>query len=53
MATLPEYKPLVFFVLILGFVVWLKVATDVFLVFAMLLCIGNMQDESSQLEEEI
>ncbi len=50
MATLSEYKPLILFVLILGFVVWLKVATDVFLVFAILLCIGNMQDETPQLE---
>lgn len=44
---LPSYKMLILFVLLLGFVVWLKVATDVFLVFALLLCVGNMQDDVS------
>lgn len=49
---LPDYKLLIFFILLLGFVIWLKVATDVFLVFALLICIGNMQDETPQLEAE-
>lgn len=49
---LPDYKLLVFFILFLEFVVWLKVATDVFLVFALLLCVGNMQDENRLLESE-
>ena len=51
-AKLPEYKLLVLFILLLGFVIWLKVATDVFLVFALLLCVGNMRDETQQLEME-
>lgn len=51
-AKLPEYKLLVLFILLLGFVIWLKVATDVFLVFALLLCVGNMRDEAQQLEME-
>ena len=50
---LPEYKMLILFIILLGFVIWLKVATDVFLVLALLLCIGNMQDETPQLEEEV
>ena len=50
---LPDYKHLILFVLLLGFVIWLKVATDVFLALALFLCIGNMQDETPQLEEEI
>lgn len=49
---LPEYKLLLVFILILGFIIWLKVATDVFMVFALLLCIGNMQDDPQQLETE-
>lgn len=44
---LPEYSQMIVFVLILGFIIWLKVATDVFLVFALLICVGNMQNESS------
>ena len=52
-AMLPDYKLLILFVLLLGFVIWLKVATDVFLVFALFLCVGNMQDETPQLEEEV
>lgn len=50
---LPKHRMLILFILLLGFVIWLKVATDVFLVFALLLCIGNMQDETPQLEEEV
>lgn len=51
-ALLPDYKMLILFILLLGFIIWLKVATDVFLVFALLLCIGNMQDDPQQLETE-
>ena len=50
---LPEYKTLILFILMLGFVIWLKVATDIFLVLALFLCVGNMQDETPQLEEEV
>ena len=49
---LPNYKQLILFILLLGFIIWLKVATDVFLVFALLICIGNMQDETPQMEAE-
>lgn len=49
---LPEYGQMIVFVLILGFIIWLKVATDVFLVFALLICVGNMQDKTPQLEAE-
>lgn len=51
-ALLPDYKMLILFILLLGFIIWLKVATDVFLVFALLLCVGNMQDDPQQLETE-
>lgn len=43
--SLKEYKLLILFILLLGFVIWLKVATDVFLVFALFLCVANMQPE--------
>lgn len=52
-AALPDYKMLILFILLLGFIIWMKVATDVFLVFALLLCIGNMQDATQQLEKEL
>lgn len=51
-ALLPDYKMPLLFILLLGFIIWLKVATDVFLVFALLLCVGNMQDDPQQLETE-
>jgi hypothetical protein len=47
-AKLPEYKFLILFILLLGFVIWLKVATDVFLVFALLLCVANLRDEDNE-----
>lgn len=50
---LPAYRNLILLILLLGFVIWLKVATDVFLVLALLLCVGNMQDEPPQLKEEV
>ena len=49
---LPQYKLMILWLLLLGFVIWMKVATDIFLVFALLLCVGNMQDETSQIEAE-
>ena len=49
---LPEYKMLILFILILGFVIWLKVATDVFLIFALLLCIADLQDDKGTIELE-
>lgn len=40
---LPAYKWLFILILISGFVIWLKVSTDIFLVFALFLCVANMQ----------
>ena len=50
---MPEHKWLFLFFLACGFVVWLKVATDVFFIFALFICVGNMQDppEEDELEE--
>lgn len=49
---LPKYKMLTLFILILGFVIWLKVATDVFLIFALMLCIADLQDVAGVQELE-
>jgi O-antigen ligase len=49
-SVMSENRTLILFVLLLGFVIWLKVATDVFLVFALLLCVGNMQEDNSLMQ---
>lgn len=46
---LREYRGLIFFILLLGFVIWLKVATDIFLIFALLLCVGNIRQGVPQI----
>lgn len=38
MARLPEWKLMITFLLALNFIVWFKVSTDIFLVFALLFC---------------
>lgn len=42
---LPRYKVLFGLLLISNFVIWLKVATDIFLVFALFICVANMYEE--------
>ena len=49
-SVMSENRTLILFILLLGFVIWLKVATDVFLVFALLLCVGNMQEDNSLMQ---
>lgn len=48
----PKYKWMFILLLIANFVIWLKVSTDIFLVFALFLCASNMQDEDPQLSLE-
>lgn len=50
---MPNYAILMWLLLLLNLIIWFKVATDIFVVFALFLCIGNMQDETPQLEEEV
>ena len=38
--------------LIANMAIWLKVSTDIFLVFAVFLCAANMQDEPEQIETD-
>lgn len=49
---LPKYGMLILFVLISGFVIWLKVATDVFFAFALFLCVGNMMERENKLKQK-
>lgn len=42
------YKPLIITILLLNFIIWLKVSSDLFLVFALFLCISE-DDESRSL----
>lgn len=53
MLALPKWRTLFVAIFILGLIVWLKVATDVFLVIALFLCVGNMDhiDSSSTKDE--
>ena len=39
------YKTLFITLLLCGFVVWLKVSTDMFFLYALFLCVANMQDK--------
>lgn len=48
-----KYKWMFVQLLLVNFIVWFKVSTDIFLIFAILLCVINMQGEAPQLEDEI
>lgn len=48
----PKYQWMFILLLIANFVIWLKVSTDIFLVFALFLSASNMQDEDPQLSLE-
>jgi hypothetical protein len=45
----PEYKMVFWLILLVNYIVWLKVATDVFVIFALFLCISA--DENSEAEK--
>ena len=44
MINLQRYRVLFVLLLFSNFVIWLKVATDIFLVFALFICVANLQD---------
>ena len=46
----PEYRSLFLLLLIVHFIVWSKVATDTFLIFALFLCLKGMTSQRSQAE---
>ena len=50
-----DYRSVFLWILLAGYIVWCKVATDLFLVFAMFICVGRMQTvyELSADESEI
>jgi hypothetical protein len=45
MRNLPHYKAMFALLLLSNFVIWLKVSTDIFLVFALFICVANLQEE--------
>ena len=45
MRNLPHYKAMFALLLLSNFVIWLKVSTDIFLVFALFICVTNLQEE--------
>jgi hypothetical protein len=55
MRRFPQYRLMFFGILLLNFIVWLKVSTDLFLVFAPFLCIGQSEEEEyeSHIEKDI
>lgn len=48
-----EYTMMFIFVLIANFVIWLKVATDLFLVFAIFICTVNMMPDEEEDGDEV
>jgi hypothetical protein len=47
---MPRYKTLFVSILIMGFIIWLKVATDVFFVMALMICATNMECNNLKIE---
>lgn len=48
----PDYKMMFFILLILNFIIWMKVSTDIFLVFALFLAMGSEESQEEELEEK-
>ena len=46
MSRFPTFKVMFFFILILNYVVWFKVSTDIFVVFAPFLCISKEENDA-------
>lgn len=49
----PKYKWMFILLLTANFVIWLKVSTDIFLVFALFLCASNMQNKEFAIETNL
>lgn len=52
MELIPGDAILFLFILLAGFVIWLKVSTDIFLALALFICVGNMQDPPPEEDTE-
>ena len=48
---LPQYRILFIAFLVINYLVWFKVATDIFLVFALFLCVSAQENEEGRLIE--
>ena len=44
----PSYKLMFLLILLLNYIIWLKVATDIFLVFALFLCVTRKDEEEAE-----
>ena len=49
MKAFPGYKTMMLFTLLIGIVVWFKVSTDIFLVFALFVCLSIEQKKSDKI----
>ena len=47
----PQYRILFIAFLVINYLVWFKVATDIFLVFALFLCVSAQENEEGRLME--
>lgn len=44
--SLPEYKWMFILILLSGFIIWFKVSTDIFIVFALFISVGNIRQQN-------
>ena len=48
----PSYKLMFWFILIVNYIIWLKVATDIFVIFALFLCISKEDNDAYEIRYE-
>ena len=48
MGKLPNYKTMFALLLLSNFIIWLKVATDLFLIFALFICVANLRMDEEE-----
>ena len=48
MSKLPNYKTMFALLLLSNFMIWLKVATDLFLIFALFICVVNLREDEEE-----
>ena len=53
MNNISHYKVMFVLLLLVNYIVWLKVSTDIFLVFALFLMISRSEEEDKQLQHKI
>ena len=53
MNNISHYKVMFVLLLLVNYIVWLKVSTDIFLVFALFLMVSRSEEEDKQLQHKI